>query len=547
MRYYQLLREYNETRLFKDFGSKLISKILTDRTAPVDIRQDWSKYGVTDNNSPEFERNQYQDSVRRSAIKKIASLDPTPNKEFTFWLINNYSNNRIIRYEDISSRAIPTLLKFKALLRKPNLNPPLQIRDINQIKGLTALEDIVDQYDEKDTTSNSYDSAKIEHNFYATNQASLLINNNRIKVLIPKTIEASMFFGKGTRWCTAANNNNAFEHYTVDGPLYIIIIKNSNEKYQVHLESEQFMNSNDDELDSEQILGLLNTYPELLNLFCPSSKPFHNIYLQIASADNKYFLEILAKDKKTPADALNIIAKNKNSTLSTLREVAKHINTSEKTLSFLINKSTTLYSTIAGNQHASAGVLKKVYEKLTYINNMVCTDNNTLDIIVSNINCPIYILKNEATSNYSTIREAVARNAKITPEIFNILSSDWDSDVIVQLINNPEITSDKLLQIYKIQKKLANSNKYIDMHIIYVYRELAKNKKCPTTLLKLFSNTDDLIIKYNVANNTSTSSDILEKLSNNTYDNDILYALADNPNSTEKIKSNVKNTLSGRN
>src|SRR5271157_6549170 len=205
MRYYEILREYNEAKLLNDFGAKLVAH--------------FKKEFPRKKTSPE------------QLIQAIATADPTPNKELAFWLCLNYAKDGIQRWEDMG-RAVDALQKFKALLRKPNLTPPLQVRDINQIKGLSVLEDIVEQYQEKDVQSNSEIADKEEQNFYKSSQAKLLLNTNQVKVIIPKTNEASVFFGKGTRWCTAAQNNNRFSTYNEDGPLYIIIIKGTKEKYQ---------------------------------------------------------------------------------------------------------------------------------------------------------------------------------------------------------------------------------------------------------------------------------------------------------------------------
>jgi hypothetical protein len=61
--------------------------------------------------------------------------------------------------------------------------------------------------------------------------------------------------GHGTKWCTTSG---AFEHYNEEGPLYIAIPKNpqgkygKKEKYQVHLESNQFMNSEDEPVSYQE-------------------------------------------------------------------------------------------------------------------------------------------------------------------------------------------------------------------------------------------------------------------------------------------------------
>jgi hypothetical protein len=52
--------------------------------------------------------------------------------------------------------------------------------------------------------------------------------------------------GSGTEWCTATGNtSNYFKQYIADGPLYIFMKPGSDEKYQFHFESGQFMDKND--------------------------------------------------------------------------------------------------------------------------------------------------------------------------------------------------------------------------------------------------------------------------------------------------------------
>jgi len=236
MRFYELLLEYNEQRLIHDFGDKLVKRYSNSKAAP------------------------------KAIIKSIAELDPTPNKELTFWLAMNYANKGISRFEDIASRAVPALLKFKALLRKPNLQPPLPVRDMNQIKGLSALEDITEKYEEKEAISNSEKAAAEEQKFYDTKKAILFYNDDQIKVVIPRTVAAAQFFGKGTRWCTAAKDDNRFTYYNKQGPLYIVILKGTNTKYQFHWEANQFMDAKDEGINPNE---LAEKYPILWKIFKP--------------------------------------------------------------------------------------------------------------------------------------------------------------------------------------------------------------------------------------------------------------------------------------
>ena len=189
--------------------------------------------------------------------------------EYVFWLLNRYVNDKISRWEDIGSRAIPAIEKFDLLKKKPKLNPPLPTKDLNQIRSLSDLEDIVEKYQEKDLASQTEKASAEEQNFYDSKQAILLHNGPQIKVVIPKTKEASMYFGRNTRWCTAATKNNQFNSYNDEGPLYIVLIKSKNERYQFHFEDEQFMNEKDEPINPN---NLADQYPILWKIFTPVAK-----------------------------------------------------------------------------------------------------------------------------------------------------------------------------------------------------------------------------------------------------------------------------------
>ena len=167
MKIKELLREYNETKIINDFGAKLMAAQSKDQSAP-------------------------KASNANQLVHALAALDPTGNKELTFWLAMCYATGQL-KWEDIASRAVPALIKFKALLKKPNLEPKLPTRDINQIKSLLALEDIIELYPEKAVTSSSDLQKQMELNFYKTKQADLIYNSPQLKIVVPETQEASCF------------------------------------------------------------------------------------------------------------------------------------------------------------------------------------------------------------------------------------------------------------------------------------------------------------------------------------------------------------------
>ncbi|NBU99007.1 MAG: hypothetical protein EBS19_12500, partial [Spirochaetia bacterium] len=78
-------------------------------------------------------------------------------------------------------------------------------------KNIKDLEDSVDKLPSlhKDDNSKVDDSEVTKH------------NEKHWKVYTPHTEEASKKYGAGTRWCTAAHNNNQFHNYNDEGPLHI--------------------------------------------------------------------------------------------------------------------------------------------------------------------------------------------------------------------------------------------------------------------------------------------------------------------------------------
>lgn len=68
----------------------------------------------------------------------------------------------------------------------------------------------------------------------AKNDIDVVFENDDWFVLIPKSMEASIYWGSKTKWCTATKTieNNRFEQYSENGPLYININKKTGAKYQ---------------------------------------------------------------------------------------------------------------------------------------------------------------------------------------------------------------------------------------------------------------------------------------------------------------------------
>jgi hypothetical protein len=92
---------------------------------------------------------------------------------------------------------------------------------------------------------------------------NVVYDDSRFFVVNPLTHESSCYYGKGTKWCTAAEANNHFNRYNEDGKLFYVIDKslsNSNPFYKVAIlkkfdGNESFWDAQDNSFSKGWIFG----------------------------------------------------------------------------------------------------------------------------------------------------------------------------------------------------------------------------------------------------------------------------------------------------
>mgnify|MGYP000849056617 FL=1 len=172
----------------------------------------------------------------------ILAFDPDPTKRHAQWLLNMLLKNNM-QVEDLPE-ARDLLSKF---ISAKGALPPDQ-KDINRYRSLGALAAVVDSGTEY--LSNREIDRRLERAMLA--QADVLLDTSEYRIVVPKTEEASCFFGVNTRWCTAARSSvNYFNHYNRQGPLYIVLHKPTNRRWQFHFPSKQFMDETDTQINLE--------------------------------------------------------------------------------------------------------------------------------------------------------------------------------------------------------------------------------------------------------------------------------------------------------
>jgi hypothetical protein len=204
----------------------------------------------------------YYSNIDREIFNKIVSSDPTwredkPDKmgKFGKWLLKLWVNKKLM-LEDLykATEYLSYFVKY---------NNRIEVKDINKYRSLPELYNIVKVYMDNPeiATSNSDEVRR------AKEGAEKVYEDSEWLIVVPHTKEASCYYGKGTQWCTAAeNSHNMFDDYNKKGNLYINIRKSDGEKFQFHFETESFMDATDTSIDTP-IFSTIGFTDNVLNFY----------------------------------------------------------------------------------------------------------------------------------------------------------------------------------------------------------------------------------------------------------------------------------------
>jgi hypothetical protein len=90
----------------------------------------------------------------------------------------------------------------------------------------------------------------------------IILSTSNVTVYHPTTEAGSKFYGSGTKWCTAATNDNKFSDYNKEAPLYIVIPKSDpKNKFQLFFDSDgycEFMDASDNKVTITKLFEEIN-------------------------------------------------------------------------------------------------------------------------------------------------------------------------------------------------------------------------------------------------------------------------------------------------
>jgi 2'-5' RNA ligase len=194
----------------------------------------------------------YYPNIPNDIFDQIVGADPISSNlernklgEYAKWLLNLYKQNTL-KLEDLY-KATEYITIFDKLKKSNKLNS--EQKDINKYKSLPDMYEVVEPFINNKPISKSEEKRVIKDE-----GASKVYEDNNWIVIHPHSQAAACEYGKNTQWCTSAkNDNNMFDYYNSSGPLYIIIDKNNNKKYQFHSATDSFMDERDKEVDFNQL------------------------------------------------------------------------------------------------------------------------------------------------------------------------------------------------------------------------------------------------------------------------------------------------------
>ena len=239
-----MLLEYDREKTIKQHGKALLKGLdeapgaTTGMHHPVEIHA-----------HHQYSKGDHQGALN-TLLQHFETLDPSPQKKHVRHMSTIYSNGGIERFEDMG-RVANALHTHHELSKRKII--PAEHRDAGKFKTLHSLEDIVDEHKHK--LSGKEESRQLSEKMNSPEHAEVN-HHDEFTHIVPKTEEAAKFHGRGTRWCTAAENNNQFKYYNNDGQLHIYTPKNpkyEGEKYQAHY-YDQYHGGGAEDLETAQIM-----------------------------------------------------------------------------------------------------------------------------------------------------------------------------------------------------------------------------------------------------------------------------------------------------
>jgi len=139
------------------------------------------------------------DKINQSSFDRLVEIDPTPQKKYVDWMAKTFVDLKM-HHLDIGKFEI--IKDFYTLAEKGIIKN----KDIYSYKNIEAVYDEVKKHEDVKTKGEIEKTVKKEG-------TKVILDNDKVTIVQPVSREASCFYGKGTKWCTAGDVYNYFNSY----------------------------------------------------------------------------------------------------------------------------------------------------------------------------------------------------------------------------------------------------------------------------------------------------------------------------------------------
>jgi len=205
------------------------------------------------------------------ALQHFINQDPSGNNKYLMWMVKMYVNpeergtapfdisSLVQRFHNNVDRLTPEFIaNMQFYSEAPISKSP---KNIDSYASIATLERVMDELESGMSRKQAEDEAK--------KGAEKLFEDDRWLVVKPHTLEASCYYGAGTKWCTTEKDSDHFKDYTSKGPLYYIIDKSRQlgrfYKIALHVTwdgKEEFYDEKDKLLEKDVLDAIKNLLPK---------------------------------------------------------------------------------------------------------------------------------------------------------------------------------------------------------------------------------------------------------------------------------------------
>lgn len=217
----------------------IVKKIISEQILLENRKQKVIDYWIHDlEKSGSNLKYRYSDETVKTVVDYVSTQDPSGGSKYLEWLTKQIFGNQVsmfdtrmynivTEYDKNLNRITPDFLVYLknlnniglsyALDEKRITEKPKDINSFSNIESLKFFVEILKEFKTKGELRKLSGEAK---------KVVKLYQSPYVEVVAPESEEASCRYGAGSKWCTAARQDNAFKHYAKFNLLVYVLPKN---------------------------------------------------------------------------------------------------------------------------------------------------------------------------------------------------------------------------------------------------------------------------------------------------------------------------------